>query len=136
MGEDEDFVYVIGLRESTDPESWSLLFMEPDDEDLEEADDEDLEEADLGTYCLLVDPGQATHHGGVIECEITETRLRLKLTTEAARDLAMPTDVTFTPPSDLAGRQIASTPGLQPHSLRRTGRLVRRPPGQPLSHSG
>ena len=57
--------------------------------------DDDLEEIDLGTYCLVVDPGQATHYGGVVECEMTETQLRFKLTAEAAGDLAMPTDVTF-----------------------------------------
>ncbi|SCL64313.1 hypothetical protein GA0070603_3765 [Micromonospora chersina] len=43
----------------------------------------------------MVDPGQATHYGGVLECEVTGTRLRLTLTSEAAQELALPTDATF-----------------------------------------
>src|SRR6185436_4563776 len=82
-GEDDSEVYVIGVRESTDPQSWSLLLMEfdedennennedEDDEDDEEEVDDELERDDgMDTYCLVVDPGQATYYGGVIECEI------------------------------------------------------------------
>ncbi|MFC8616518.1 Imm10 family immunity protein [Micromonospora purpureochromogenes] len=92
VGEDDDGVYVIAVGETDDPESWSLAFMECSEEDME-----DQQELDLGwdTYCLVVDPGQATHYGGVIECEVTDMRLRLKLTPEAARDLGMSADVTF-----------------------------------------
>jgi hypothetical protein len=93
-GEDDSEGYVVGIRESTDPQSWSLLFMECDDEDEDggEEDDEDEWERDDGmdTYCLVVDPGQATHYGGVIECEITGDELRLVLTEEAASTLGMP----------------------------------------------
>ncbi|WP_446214029.1 Imm10 family immunity protein [Micromonospora sp. IBSANI012] len=92
VGEDDDGIYVIAVGETDDPESWSLAFMECPEEDME-----DQQELDLGwdTYCLVVDPGQATHYGGVIECEVTETHLRLKLTPEAAHDLGMSADVNF-----------------------------------------
>ncbi|MEV0723583.1 Imm10 family immunity protein [Micromonospora purpureochromogenes] len=92
VDEGDDGVYVIAVGETDDPESWSLAFMECSEEDME-----DQQELDLGgdSYCLVVDPGQATHYGGVVECEVTETRLRLKLTPEAARDLGVSADVTF-----------------------------------------
>ncbi|MEU4715011.1 Imm10 family immunity protein [Micromonospora purpureochromogenes] len=92
VGEDDDGVYVIAVGETDEPESWSLAIMECSEEDME-----DQQEIDLGmdTYCLVVDPGQATHYGGVIECEVTETRLRLELTPDAARDLGVSADVTF-----------------------------------------
>jgi hypothetical protein len=43
----------------------------------------------------VVDPGQATHYGGVIECEITSTELRLVLTEDAASTLGMPQHTHF-----------------------------------------
>jgi hypothetical protein len=66
----------------------------------------------LDTYCLVVDPGQATHYGGVRECELRGSRLRLTLTAEAANSLGMPTDTSFalelTPQQvDLLGRGLA-----------------------------
>jgi len=104
VGEDDSDVYVIGLRETTDPDSWSLLLMEC-------YDAEDPQETNLGmdTYCLVVDPGQATHYGGVRECELDGGRLRLKLTEEAAKTLDMPVDTNLaldiTPQQvDLLGR--------------------------------
>src|SRR5262245_27234887 len=90
-GEDDGDVYMVGVRESAaDPGSWSLLFMECYD-----ADDE--QEVDLGmdTYCLVVDPGQATVYGGVLECELTVDRLRLLLTGETARELGTPAELNF-----------------------------------------
>lgn len=85
-GEADDEVYVIGVRESTDPEAWSLLFMECSPED-----EEDEQEVDLGmdSYCLVVDPGQATYYGGIVECEITGNELSLVMTEDAASTLGM-----------------------------------------------
>jgi hypothetical protein len=91
-GEDEDDngVYVVGVRESLDPESWSLCFMEC-------YDAEDEQEISLGmdTYCLVVDPGQRTFHGGVAECELSDDRLVLRLTERAAEALGTPNDMSF-----------------------------------------
>jgi hypothetical protein len=50
----------------------------------------------MDTYCLVVDPGQATCYGGVRECELGSGRLHLTLTAEAAGTLGMPTDTSFT----------------------------------------
>ncbi|MFD6640170.1 Imm10 family immunity protein [Micromonospora chalcea] len=92
VGEEDDGVYVIAVGETSDPESWQLALMECDEDAAG-----DPQEVALGfdTYCLVVDPGQATHYGGIVECEVTETRLRFALTSEAAQALALPTDATF-----------------------------------------
>jgi hypothetical protein len=99
-GEDDGEVYVVGVRESTDPESWSLLLMECDDEDYEDDaagdDDEWVRDDGMDTYCLVVDPGQATYYGGVIECEITGSELRLVLSEDAAGTLGIPRHAHFT----------------------------------------
>lgn len=89
-GEDDGDVYMVGIRAAGTPDSWSLLFMEC-------YDAEDPQEASLGmdTYCLVVDPGQATCYGGVRECELGGGRLRLTLTEEAAGLLGMPADASF-----------------------------------------
>jgi immunity protein 10 of polymorphic toxin system len=96
--DDSDGVYVIGVRESGDPEAWSLLFMECDEEDA----DPDL---GMDSYCLVVDPGQVTCYGGVRECEVLGDRLRLLLTEEAAATLGMPTEARFRleMPADVLG---------------------------------
>src|ERR687895_263749 len=88
-GEDDADVYVVGIRETTDEDSWSLLFIEFDEDEYEDEDPEDIDDG-MDTYCLVVDPGQATHYGGVIECEITGNELRLVLTEDAASTLDMP----------------------------------------------
>jgi Immunity protein 10 len=90
VGEDDGEVYVIGLRETAAPDSWSLVFMEC-------YDAEDPQEIGLGmdTYCLVVDPGYATHYGGVRECELDGERLRLTLTEQAAQTLGMPLDTSL-----------------------------------------
>jgi Immunity protein 10 len=90
-GEDEnDNGYVVGVQESLDPESWSLMFMASN-----RAADE--QEISLGwdTYCLVVDPGQCTVYGGVVECELSDDRLILRLTERAAEALGTPTDLSF-----------------------------------------
>jgi hypothetical protein len=53
-GEAAEGGHVLGVRETRDAESWSMLFMEC-------IDAEDKQEVALGmdTYCLVVDPGQA-----------------------------------------------------------------------------
>lgn len=89
-GEDDSDVYVMGVRETTDPESWSLLFMECFD-----ADDEQEIELGMDTYCLVVDPGQATHYGGVRECEIRGAEWRLVLAEDAAATLGLPVEQRF-----------------------------------------
>jgi len=82
-----DDVYVLGLRESTRPEAWSLVFMAGEDD------------PDLDSYCIVVDPGQATTYGGVTRCAIDEQTppvLRLGFTSEAAETLGLPADTTLT----------------------------------------
>ncbi len=88
-GEDGSGCYVLGLRETTDDDSWGLLFMECLD-----VDEQDVA-LGMDTYCLVVDPGQATWYGGVVECELTSGRLRLLLTEDAAKTLGMPTEPVF-----------------------------------------
>jgi hypothetical protein len=44
----------------------------------------------MDTYCLVVDPGQATSYGGVLEREVTDRHLRLALAEGAAADLGLP----------------------------------------------
>src|SRR5215831_6783242 len=85
VDEDDSEVYAIGIRETGAPDSWSLSFMEC-------YDAEDPQEIRLGldTYCLVVDPGQATHYGGVRECQLDGGRLRLALSREAAESLGIP----------------------------------------------
>ena len=64
---------------------------------------EDFDDSELDSYCLVVDPGQATSYGGVISCEIRPAAglspihhvLHLRLTAEAATELEMPTDTTL-----------------------------------------
>ena len=90
-GEDDDEVYVIGLRQSADDsESWSLMFMECYDSE----DEQEIAQG-MDTYCLVVDPGQATAYGGVLECELTSNRLRLLLSDETAQSLRIPTQLDF-----------------------------------------
>ncbi|MGH3251508.1 MAG: Imm10 family immunity protein [Trebonia sp.] len=108
MSEYDSDVYLIGIRDSDAPDSWSLVFAEPYDAD-------DPQEIRLGmdTYCLVADPGQATYYGGVRECELSGGRLHLKFTAEAADTLGMPVDTSFaleglTPQQvDLLGRGLA-----------------------------
>jgi hypothetical protein len=45
-GEDDGEVYVVGIRESVDPQSWSLLLMECDDADNADEDDDEQERDD------------------------------------------------------------------------------------------
>ena len=86
-GEDEnDNGYVVGVQESLDPESWSLMFMASND-----AEDEQQISLGMDTYCLVVDPGQWTMYGGVVECELSDDRLILRLTERAAEKLRTPT---------------------------------------------
>jgi hypothetical protein len=49
----------------------------------------------MDSYCLVVDPGQATYYGGVLECEILGEELVLRLTEEAAEDLGTPSNMRF-----------------------------------------
>lgn len=90
--EDDTDLYVLGIRESAEEaESWSLLFMECTD-----AEDEQEIELGMDTYCLVVDPGQATTYGGVLECQVTGNRLHLLITDEAAEELGVPARLEFT----------------------------------------
>lgn len=89
VAEDATDGYMIGVRETTDPSAWSLLFIE--------AATEDEQDEDLGfdTYCLVIDPGQRTSYGGVRECVLANGRLQLVLTPEAADSLDVPASLTF-----------------------------------------
>ncbi|SCL27167.1 Immunity protein 10 [Micromonospora rhizosphaerae] len=83
-------IYMVGVRESTDPEARSLVFQEG-------YDDED-------SYCLVIDPGQATFYGGVIECTVSDDQLHLLLSESAAEELGTPTELRFSlmlPPDQL-----------------------------------
>jgi immunity protein 10 of polymorphic toxin system len=107
VGEHDGDVFVIAIREADAAGSWTLTFMEPYDVD-------DPQEILLGmdTYCLVVDPGQATCYGGVRECVLDGQRLRLTLTAEAAGSLGMPVGTSFdlelSPQQvDLLGRGLA-----------------------------
>jgi hypothetical protein len=85
-GEDDSDTYIVGVCESPDPDAWSLIFMECDED----------KEPGMDTYCLVVHPGEATCYGGVVECELRGSDLRLRLTEEAAETLGTPTDLRFT----------------------------------------
>jgi len=87
-GEDDTNVYAVGIRESLILRSWSLMFMECYD-----AEDEQNISLGTDTYCLVVDPGQWTVYGGVVECELSDDRLILRLTERAAEKLRTPTDI-------------------------------------------
>ncbi|MFD6826765.1 Imm10 family immunity protein [Streptomyces sp. NPDC060085] len=50
----------------------------------------------MDTYCLVVDPGQRTCYGGVVECLAVNSELRLVLTEEAADALKVPPNLSFT----------------------------------------
>jgi hypothetical protein len=80
----------VGVRESLDSESWALMFMAKND-----AHDEQEISLGMDTYCLVVDPGQWTVYGGVVECELSDDRLILRLTEQAAQALGTPTDMSF-----------------------------------------
>jgi len=89
-GEDDTVVYTVGVRASLDPESWSLIFMECYD-----AEDEQNISLGMDTYCLVVGPGQWTVYGGVVECELSDDRLILRLTERAAEKLRTPAEMGF-----------------------------------------
>lgn len=91
-GEDDEDVYVLGLRHSAEQmESWSVMFMECYD-----ADDEQDIALGMDTYCLVVDPGQATAYGGVVECVMADGHLRLVLAAQTAKTLGTATELDFT----------------------------------------
>ena len=87
---DDSSTFVIGLRENATAHAKSLILFQAED-------DPDQQDSDLGmdTYCLVVEPGQATTYGGVLECELQPKALRLRLTEDAAGVLGIPADTTF-----------------------------------------
>jgi hypothetical protein len=60
------------------------------------ADDEQGIALGMDTYCLVVDPWQAAAYGGVLECELTDDRLRLVLSQRTAQALRTPPRLEFT----------------------------------------
>jgi hypothetical protein len=90
VSQNDNEVYTVAIHQTSAPDSWSLSFMEP-------YDAEDPQEIRLGmdTYCLVVDPGQATYYGGVLECQLDGGRLHLALSKEAAGSLGMPADISI-----------------------------------------
>src|SRR5262249_59468992 len=95
-GEDELIgVYTVGVRESLDSESWALMFMAKND-----AHDEQEISLGMDTYCLVVDPGQWTVYGGVVACQLSDDRLGLRLTGQAAHPLGYPPALRFCPSLD------------------------------------
>jgi len=89
-GESEEYVYMVGIRESASPNAWSMLFQECLDED-----DEQEIELGMDTYCLVVDPGQRTVYGGVLAYQIEADRLRLVLSEKTAEVLGLSAELTF-----------------------------------------
>jgi len=49
----------------------------------------------MDTYCPVVDPGQWTVYGGVVECQLGDDRLIPRLTERAAKKLRTPTEMGF-----------------------------------------
>ena len=86
--EDDSEVYLLGLRAERHPGSWSLLFFEAIEED-------DYGESGMDTYCLVIAPGQMSYYGGVREWELTDGRLRLLLTRDAAEELGLSPEIVF-----------------------------------------
>ncbi len=74
LGEDDSGVYVIGVRESSEDDSGSLLFTEYAHDEYADVDPDEVDDG-MDTYCLVADPGQATYYGGVKTCELDEERL-------------------------------------------------------------
>jgi hypothetical protein len=60
-----------------------------------DAEDEQNISLGMDTYCLVVEPGQRTVYGGVLECELSDDRLILRLTERAAERLGTPTEMGF-----------------------------------------
>lgn len=90
-GEDDGDVYVLGLRQSADEvEPGSVMFMECYD-----ADDEQEIVLGMDTCCLVVDPGQATDYGGVLECVVADGHPRLVLAAETAKAVGTATELDF-----------------------------------------
>ncbi|MET8508743.1 Imm10 family immunity protein [Streptomyces sp. NPDC004787] len=60
-------------------------------------DAEDEQEIELGmdTYCIVSEPGQNCCYGGVIECEIGDQGLYLRLSGETASDLGLDEETYF-----------------------------------------
>ncbi len=87
---DDSTTFVIGVRENTTPQAWGLAIFESE----ADPDDQDLG-LGMDSYCLVVEPAHATTYGGVLECELRDTSLRLRLTSSAAGDLGLPADTTF-----------------------------------------
>jgi hypothetical protein len=85
VGDDDGDCYVIGVRADASPGAWSLVFMAGDAE----------EDDGLGTYCLVVDPGQRTWYGGVRSWAVDGLTLRLALEPEAAAALGLPVAPVF-----------------------------------------
>src|SRR5262249_2036064 len=73
---------------SLDHEFWCVILMECYD-----AEAEGDISLGVASYCLVVDPGQWTVYGGVVECELSDDRLILRLTERAAEKLRTPTDM-------------------------------------------
>ncbi len=82
--DDDGDHYLIGLRESPEPTSWSIIFMESD----ADPDDEDIEMG-MDSYCIVVDPGQATWYGGVRECQLDGNQLSMTLDSDASVALGL-----------------------------------------------
>jgi hypothetical protein len=60
-------------------------------------DEGDEQEIALGmdTYCLVVDPGQATFYGGVRDFKVGSDTLNISWSKEAASALGMPAETVF-----------------------------------------
>jgi hypothetical protein len=49
----------------------------------------------MDTYCLVTEPNYSVAYGGVLECELSARHLRLVLTSDTARDLDLPEEMSF-----------------------------------------
>jgi hypothetical protein len=89
-GEADDEVYLVGIRESTDPQAWSLLFMEC------KAEDEEEQEVDLAwTPTASLSTPARPPITAVSASVRSPAELRLVLTEDAASTLEMPRHTRF-----------------------------------------
>lgn len=92
VGEGEaDGVYLIGGGEHPDGSGRSLIIQAPLPDDSQPTDDHDPadDEDEDSLYCVVLDPGQHTITGGIVECPIRDHNLTITLTAEAARTLTV-----------------------------------------------
>lgn len=110
VGEGEaDGVYLIGGSEHPDGSGRSLIIQAPlphSSQPTDDPEDDDDPEDEDEIYCLVLDPGQHTITGDIVECSIHDDNLMITLTAEAARTLTVPRVLKFR--LDVSDDQVAT----------------------------